>query len=440
MDVASCLREVIELAVNICTTWIREGKIRKDTRLYIEHKVENFEYGINNRGAHWSSQLIHVEEWNSGDIFRLTDYLKSTVQFKRCAQTIIENYSIDPPVVDSLLSAFLRKVVTDILEGNLDLENLLVTFINDLERNPIWWKVEVWLDGIYMETELIKIEDDVIIRRPKKEDFEYRSPIAPHPFYRSPLEHFPTAIIEMYKKSDSPSNLRVELWKLFISLQLYNVASIIVTQINFKPISILEHEYTLTPASYEATTYKCTLSEEDEKSLPEFVKTIKDKLPVEERTGRPDLSHPVGIALLRYQDAVSKPEPIENKIAYAIMGLEALYLKAGENQELSHRLAQRVAKIMGMFGDPPLQARKIVKDGYVIRSKFVHGVVSKASVNKELLDTIVEYLRRSILVFMLIPKRKEEFIQMIDDSMLDEKAKEDLEQLITDRIKFLIKK
>jgi len=86
-------------------------------------------------------------------------------------------------------------------------------------------------------------------------------------------------------------------------------------------------------------------------------------LPVEEETGRPLPSHPIGIAILRYQDAISKPEPVGNKVAYAIMGLEALYLKAEEKQELSRRLAQRVAKVMGYLRIHPLMFIKLSRRG-----------------------------------------------------------------------------
>jgi len=73
---------------------------------------------------------------------------------------------------------------------------------------------------------------------------------------------------------------------------------------------------------------------------------------------------------------------------------------------------------------------KTVKKGYGIRSKFVHGSISRNETRKDLLDKIVEYLRKSILILLMIPKGKDEFIQLIDDAMLDDSTKEKLEQLI----------
>ncbi len=435
MELAVLLQELVELTIEICENWKREGKIRKEQKVYIKHKVNNFEYKESGVSFSGSFSTIRKDEWNSSDIFKLLDFLEDTPPFKNCIKAVAEIYNVNEAKAEFRLSTFVKRALINFLEGDLDSKaiiSLITTFINDLEGNPIKWKIETWIEGIFMETESIEIEKGIIIRRPKAEDFEYEYeyeyPLIEPMLHRS-IE-YPSAILEIRKRIKFQPFVYPELEKLLLSLQLYKLGTIRVIQTKWKPKSILQFGGISRPILHWATTYKYVLTENDKKSLPRFVGDIKDKLPVEEETGRPLPSHPIGIAILRYQDAISKPEPIENKVAYAIMGLEALYLKAEEKQELSRRLAQRVAKVMGILEDSSIDVYKTVKKGYGIRSKFVHGSISRNETRKDLLDKIVEYLRKSILILLMIPKGKDEFIQLIDDAMLDDSTKEKLEQLI----------
>jgi len=61
---------------------------------------------------------------------------------------------------------------------------------------------------------------------------------------------------------------------------------------------------------------------------------IEKRIESDEKSGRILVDNYIGIALSRYQDVLLKIEPIPNKIAYAIFGLEALYLKGGGRGEL----------------------------------------------------------------------------------------------------------
>ena len=45
------------------------------------------------------------------------------------------------------------------------------------------------------------------------------------------------------------------------------------------------------------------------------------------------------------------------------MGLEALFLRGGEHEESSRRLAQRVAKILDIVGFDPIDVYSIIKKG-----------------------------------------------------------------------------
>ena len=134
------------------------------------------------------------------------------------------------------------------------------------------------------------------------------------------------------------------------------------------------------------------------------------KIPIDEEWGRLRVDNSVGVTLSRYKDVLLKPEDISNKIAYAVFGLEALYLKADERGELAQRLAQKVAKVMAKLGKGDgKEVFKAIKRAYKIKSVFVHGESSKESKyrDRSLLDKLAEYLRTFILIFMQIPMKKE---------------------------------
>jgi len=180
-------------------------------------------------------------------------------------------------------------------------------------------------------------------------------------------------------------------------------------------------------------TYSYSLDESDAEKLPQFVAKIKGKLPIKEKTGCLVTEIPLGIAILRYQDAILKPEATENKIAYAVMGLEALYLKVEEREELSRRLAQRVAKLLSFCGEKPIKVYNLVKEAYEIRSNFVHGSPlqnKKPQEVKKILDSIIEYLRKSIIIFIQLQEEKEKLLSLIDNALLEKHAEDRLQNLI----------
>ena len=300
----------------------------------------------------------------------------------------------------------------------------------DLEGNPIEWEIKVWLEGIWMKVDEIKIKKGIIIRKPNTSDIEYEHPLGMPLFEQTPPHH-PSAILEIRKRVKLQPFIYPELEKILIALQLYKVGSVSKTRIYWKPKSFLQFRGISTPIYRGLTTYRYSLDESDVEKLPRFIAKIKDKLPIEEETGRPIASNPFGIAILRYQDAILKPEAIGNKIAYAVMGLEALYLKS--EGELSHRLAQRVAKLLSFFEEEPIKVYRNVKKAYNIRSGFVHGSPlqnKKPQEVKEILDNIIEYLRKSILTFIQLQKEKKELLSLIDDALLEKQKDIKLQNLI----------
>ncbi|MEM0084928.1 MAG: HEPN domain-containing protein [Thermoproteota archaeon] len=117
----------------------------------------------------------------------------------------------------------------------------------------------------------------------------------------------------------------------------------------------------------------------------------------------------LSIALQRYNDSLFKTDPIEG-LTYTIMGLEALFLKSLEHEELEHRLAQRAAKCLSIIGYQQLEVYNIIKQSYDVRSEFIHGYLvseEKRLDASKLCDKIVEFLRSSVIVFMQLKEKVE---------------------------------
>jgi len=435
MNISTLLQELVEEMIRLCDEWKREGKLRKETRFYQKYKVERFEYredgGIQ---VFRSFSIIPKEEWNISDIFKLIEHIKTLPYFEDCIAYIAREYashfSNPNAQAEFWVSEFLQKTILGYLNGNFDPRKDIVTFIHDLEGNPIEWEIKVWLEGIGMKVDEIEIEKGIIIRKPSASDIEYERPLG-MPLFEQTLLHHPSAILEIRRRIKLQPAIYPDLERIIIALQLYKVGSVSKTRIYWKPSSFLQFESISTPMHWWPTTYRYSLDASDAEKLPQFVAKIKDKLPIEEKTGSLMTTNHLGIAISRYQDAILKPEATENKIAYAVMGLEALYLES--EGELSHRLAQRVAKLLSFFEEEPIKVYRNVKKAYNIRSGFVHGSPlqnKKPQEVKEILDNIIEYLRKSILTFIQLQKEKKELLSLIDDALLEKQKDIKLQNLI----------
>ena len=159
MNISTLLQELVKETIKLCDEWIREGKLRKEIRLYQKYKVKEFEYKEDGFHVSGSFPVIPKEEWNILDVFKLIKYTKNLPSFKDCIAYIAEEYPLQSPnpkaQAESWVSRFLQKTILEYLNGNLnpkkDLVEYIVTFIHDLEGNPIEWEIKVWLEGIGMK-------------------------------------------------------------------------------------------------------------------------------------------------------------------------------------------------------------------------------------------------------------------------------------------------
>jgi hypothetical protein len=271
------------------------------------------------------------------------------------------------------------------------------------------------------------------LRRPTPNDFSFEYPLDSLVWIR-PSEPIiePTAILEAIQVARSPSEIQEYIERLLLALKLYKPCSIAKIEATFKPESILRFPFNEFPTTLPSIAYTCTLSSKELDYLRTFLAIIEPLLPI--TRGRVEPREYISISLQRYNDALSKSDFAES-LTYAIMGLEAQYLT--ESSELSHRLAQRVAKITGLLGFDPREVYKEIKDAYNIRSKFIHGAsLTKKEIDdaSRLANKVIRYLQLSILTFLelkhVAKKDKREVLELIDASMIDSSSEEKLREII----------
>jgi len=168
---------------------------------------------------------------------------------------------------------------------------------------------------------------------------------------------------------------------------------------------------------------------------------MSDALPKEGYGHINERVDPVHIAYNRYSDSLlSWGASVERRISDAVIGLESLFLM--EDDELSYRLRLRVAKLLTVVGFNPQAVMAVIKVAYEVRSSFLHGSqVNKrtlAKVDREygaldkVLLHVLDYLRCSIVIVTLKTLLKNELIDRIDASFVDDDAWQQLQEQLKD--------
>jgi Apea-like HEPN len=133
-----------------------------------------------------------------------------------------------------------------------------------------------------------------------------------------------------------------------------------------------------------------------------------------------------GIAFERYARASTGNAISEDRIALAVMGMEALLLS--ESHDLRFSLAMRASRLLGAAGLDPDKVQSDVKLAYDVRSTFVHGGTLSDKLRKKLerqsgsveqfVLTTLELARRIILACLFPICCKADWIKAIDGTMI----------------------
>ena len=437
---SSLLLTLAKMIQKITAEFKEKGQIRKVKMPYLKEKITKFEYKEGNIAQQWSYEQIVKEEWVWEDLVRIiVPEAKKLDSFSKSLQELSKVFKVNVTQAEFWVSRFVDAVAKATLENaNEDrIAELTFSFVRDLEGSPRAWTPRLWLKGIWMVDDDVEISESLRFTKPVAADLEreYDLRMFPH-FYESWPRSDPSAILDASFRVKNQPEVSKEIEKLMLVLRLFRVGSVSSVRTVWKSESILEFMGGMVSfGGLVSESYKYSLSKADVPKLKEFFEKIIPLIP-------PNLYDPAikqvdysVIAVQRYNDAISKPEIFESRLTFAVMALEALYLKENEREELEHRLSQRLARLLSFCGYKPIEVYDTMKESYGLRSSFVHGSPipeEKLKGVAKMGQEVIEYARLSIVLFLLLKQvtEKDKFLSLIDHSLLSENAVDKLDKTL----------
>lgn len=311
--------------------------------------------------------------------------------------------------LDHKLEQLLREIVHHYLYKSEIEEKLLEVFLKELQEEPIKIGAVVELQGVTLEPDSIEIAYGVKLRRPTIKDVEKERPVYDYGFGVDRFLQYPSAILELETLGHPGHEIQKQVENTIAVLRLFKVGGVKYTSYHMFSESVVSFmEGTITSGERFGPSESYPILNSDVKRLQKFWKEMMISIP-EEFTGFSSSAQKGNLtfAYQRYSDALLSDGFLERRIANAIMGLEALYLRITGAWKI---FTLRVGKFLGIAGWDPYKVMDLLKDAYTIRSIFLHGnrlsykqkkgfERKYGSVNKILLE-ILEYLRVSIVLVL----------------------------------------
>jgi hypothetical protein len=357
-----------------------------------------------------------------------------TEEYRAAVATLALTYGIGDLAEQHLskFTLFLAKTILE-TEGSTQaaLDLLTARFIDELNGKPIRYGAEIELQGIVLDIDHIEPVPGIAIRRPVSEDFE-RDALGIGWFNPTPSVIVRVDRVGVVNANDMNTNdLHREMDRLIAVFRLFCVASVKwICMRQFSDSLITSAGFALHSGPHEVVLHVGRISLENQRKLESFWRRIDSCLPADFSASPGAKSDYLAIAYERYSAALTRHGLLEERIAQAVMALEAILIN--ENQELAYKLRMRAAKLLSFFGEDAIHVSLVLKDAYGVRSTFAHG--DRLSYDKtkkldrryepaaNLLAETLEILRKALVAGILLRTRKEHLIDMIDYALIDEKS------------------
>jgi hypothetical protein len=289
------------------------------------------------------------------------------------------------------------------------------------------------LKGIVPKDGEVVLDKDVILRQVTGEDLS--AFVLPNlGISMSPFDDYriiPDSVLEL-KGPASQVDLQIRLYKIVTSFALYREAAVSYTSFRMGE-GLAMGGFAEIGAPLGRPTQgrpRLVITQTDAGKISSFVRKIEPKIP-----RFLSVDTPIGIALKRYLDSLASQTELEERLTYAVMGLESLFLE--QTFEAQFRLATRASHVLGRLNENASESYHSLLTAYKYRSKYVHGrmLAQKERPNGEtILSEIWRYLRKSLLVWLFeglsSDGDKEQFLHRVDRALIDLKAEEDLRQTL----------
>ena len=420
---------------------VRSDRIHKSTNQYRFNDVVEFDYET--RRMTTSPRIETVDEWTFLSLLPLENEIVALGEFIQVLTQLETRYQQqNQGPLDWRLSQFVNRAIADpehsLADG--DLAHLIHRFVQDLEEAELHWTGVALLRGLRLEPDEISVSPGVTLRQTRAEDYVDRQDLG------SLITGMfdvgagrvvrKDSVLELSAVGRTHSEISNEVARALQVFMLYRPVSVASERLDVYSDSVIHTGHiSHSLLSGSGLNFQCLLSIADAERLPTFFSQIASLIPDSVLPTREEEPNFVGNAIRRYNDALLLPQPVDARLAAAVMSLEALLLKSNEREELSERLAQRAGKLLGILGIA--SAAKVyedIKKAYEHRSTFVHGghltgqPLAEAS---EVITPIVSYVRQIILMMMALglgpeDDAKNQLLNRISRSLLEPRAEQRL--------------
>lgn len=331
--------------------------------------------------------------------------------------------------VDLARKFSLRVAYDAALKTAPQMDQHIAAMLRDVTDSPHEFYGRLWLTGITLSNEVIQISDSLSFRRPTRKDLQEKVRIEEVPYTHAGFvgrTHF-SCIAECTVPASHPLGLQRYVDRLVTVLRLFRLGSVSVPRYDYNADSLSPFAKGSFGGHQGASRLEYTLSPDDQ---PRLLRALQVLIPLVPSTyGSTEArSNFLSTAFDWYKDSVLAGGPIESTVAWAVACLEALFLGDNPQTELSYRLTQRVVALLRCLGWAPLEVRQVLKMAYDVRSKYVHGAVSRKKLPHEELRVlhrnIAEYARVSCLVWiqLLTMRNRKEVLATLEEALIDDSA------------------
>jgi len=440
---ASLVKQAVEEA-------IADKKIVYEERLFQRKKVTG-----------WPVELVYkpVLIFKGIKFWEFVEQIINREESRQALDILITACSKQEGYLRGYLMIFISKLIKEYLnqleEGQkIDdsiAQQVVICSLKELEGEPLAYSAKVILQGVRLISEKINISSEAVLRQPREEDSWLESPFPPllpePPTLAEPTE---LTVMELEMKTTHERELQEKIEQISKFLRLFKIGcvKVIFAFIHSKAPSMIPiGTFPLNTLPSPTPYYTYTITQEDEEKLNNFWQEIEGQIPIllnSAQTEEHNFNYLV-VANTFYEDALLREGRIEERIARAVMGLEALLLE--DEQELAYRLSLRAAKLLGLLGFEATDVQNRIKVAYNIRSKYVHGTLlshdevqsrlRNISSPEDFLYSTLNYLRLLIITLLLSKIPKKCLLSLLDNSFIDPNKDKELKEKLSKAIEIV---
>lgn len=423
-----------------------DGRIAPQIFVETYWSFPGFAYGPNGPvPGNGSGQPREIKNWSKAAEILLAEVKREGTYRELLAEieSTPKPETIDPEAfLDGQIRAFLDYVLSEPPHDTEAARQASEFLQLHLSGHPVPHGVNARIGGIVVPDGPIRLryrDLSITIRQTERADVEVPVSFRPGPFIHSA----PDCIASIRLSGRPFLDAQVQEDRLITILRLFTGAAAVNLGTELQSVpwgQSIGYSYT---GQGRFPWRKVPLEPHDQQSLQQFWERFVELLPPSVGPSAPKTPESIAVAFERFNDALDAGGSFERSVTSAVMGLEALYLKpAGEQAELTYRLCNRAARSMAYLGRNPVQTREVIDLAYDVRSGYVHGGRTTLKDRKRIERLyksltnfqieLLELLRFSLVASLLRALEKEEFIELVDECLIDPSKGAQLEGLFAE--------